>query len=677
MSEASELQEFAQSLFQEVLARSDAAEEGAMRAETLTEILLENLSEFGEVISPQAVPFEAKGAKCNGYALSEDNDRLDLFITVARLDGRAGTVTKSEVQAGFSRLMGFLQRAFDGLHTRKEEALESWDMLQAVYSSKRELSQIRLFVLTDGLATVENLPPERLGDIDVTFNLWDLRRIFRAGKSGQGHEPISIDFRKIGSQRVRGIVCSPPGAGYRSFLTIMPGELLVSMYREYGPRLLERNVRSFLQLKGKVNQGIRKTIMEEPQMFLAFNNGLSVTATGVQVVDLGDGMVEILSADDFQIINGGQTTGSIFRAARKDKADISSLSVPVKITEILSEADVEVIAPRISHSANAQNKVNMADFSSNNPFHRTLETLSRNIWAPPPAGGGQRQTRWFFERARGQYNDELAKNVTPTQKKTWESQQPRRQLMTKTDVSKFEHSWSQLPHIVSKGAEKCYLDFMDRLETGGSLKPEEQYFKTLVALSILFRETDRIVLSQKFGGYKANITTYTVSFLSYLTERRLDLDTIWANQTLSDELKDFILRLCIHVQEFIVSSAGSQNVTEWCKDEKSWDGLKKTAYPLSPKVKAGLVTRERSSVGGEIVITPEQQSLVNEISDISSDTWFALSAWAKDTKTFAPWQRSLAFSMGKLAGKGTAPSIKQATQGDKIIAEARRLGFTG
>jgi hypothetical protein len=677
LSETIELKQFAQDLQQEVLARCDAADEGAMRAEMLTEVMLEYLAECGEVVDARAVSFEGRGARCNGYALSEDHDRLDLFVTVAQLDGQAGTVSKTDVRKTFERLLGLLEKALDGLHKTKEEASDSWDMLEAIFSAKKELSHIRLFLLTDGLATVDSLPPQRLGDIDLTFNLWDLRRVYRARSSGGGHEPIRVDFKELSAIPVRCIMNAPPKSGYRSFLTALPGELLVAMYQEFGPRLLERNIRSFLQLKGKINQGIRKTIMEEPQMFLAFNNGLSVTASGVKVRDLGDGMGELLSAEDFQIVNGGQTTGSIFRAARKDKADISSLSVPVKITEILSDAEVDTIAPRISQCANAQNKVNMADFSSNNSFHRTLEILSRNTWAPPPAGGGQRQSRWFFERARGQYNDELAKNVTAAQRKTWETQHPRKQLITKTDLAKFEQSWSQLPHIVSKGAEKCYLDFMDRLESSGAHDPDEKYFQSLVALAILFRETDKIVMGHKFGGYKANITTYTVSFLSFLTARRLDLDAIWATQTLSDDLRSFISKLSVHVQKFIVKSAGSRNVTEWCKDEGSWDEMKKLTVKLDKKVEDGLLTRERAPVAGDSVLTPAQTALIAAMAAVTSERWFAISAWAKDTKTLAPWQRALAYSLGKRAGSGSPPSIKQAVQGEKILAEAKRQGFVG
>ncbi|QBY00444.1 abortive phage infection protein [Rhodophyticola sp. CCM32] len=443
--------------------------------------------------------------------ISEDNDRLDLFLTIPNLDGEARTTPKTEIDIGFKRLLSFLERALEGIHEGREEALDGYDMARSIWQSRNDLSQVRLFVITDGLARIERIDNKNLNGIEVSSHLWDLRRLYRAVSSGASDETINVDFSKMSGGPLRCIVAQPEDAGYRCLLTAMRADVLVEMYKDFGPKLLERNVRSFLQLRGKVNQSIRRTIIDEPQMFLAFNNGLSVTAAGLEVRDYGDGTAELISADDFQIVNGGQTTGSIFRASRKDSADVSEILVPVKITEILPEGNVEEIAPRISQSANNQNKVNMADFSSNHPFHRRMEELSRSIRAPP-APGLQRQSRWFYERARGQYHDALAQNRTPAQRKAFEAIHPRRQMITKTDIAKFEHTWSQLPHIVSRGAQKCYLDFMDVVDKRGKYLPDELFFKLLVSRAIMFRETERIVSRRKFGGYRANIVTYTLAW---------------------------------------------------------------------------------------------------------------------------------------------------------------------
>ncbi|MBO9621663.1 MAG: AIPR family protein [Sphingomonas sp.] len=680
MTETEELAQFARDLQQDVFARADAAEDGALRASAFTELMIEHLVDASEVDDGTACDFEGRGMRCSGWYLSEDGDRLDLFLSVPRLDGEAGTVPKSDIDTAFKRLSTFLVRSLEGQHKGMEAALDRYDMCRAIHEARDDLSHVRLFVLTDGLATVDRIDNDMIGRIEVSSHLWDLRRLLRARSSGAHREPIRVNFAGMGSP-VRCIVASPPEAGYRCLLTMLSGDVLVEMYRQHGPRLLERNVRSFLQLKGKVNQGIRKTILEEPQMFLAFNNGLSVTATGVELIDHGDGTADLVSASDFQIVNGGQTTGSIFRASRKDSVDASKLQVPVKITEILVDGDVDEIAPRISQSANNQNKVNMADFSSNHPFHRRMQELSRSIWAPP-AGGLQRQTRWFYERARGQYHDALAQNRTDAERRKWELIHPRSQLITKTDLAKYEHSWSQLPHIVSRGGQKCYLDFMDVLEQRGTFEPDERYFERAVARAILFRQAEKIVSRQKFGGYRANIVTYSLAWLSHHTERRIDLDGIWSAQELTPALAGFIETLSVQAHEHITNPPGGQNVTEWAKKLACWEAFRDLSIEIPAGVRGELVTRDgaRAAEGAHVFeeqVSAAESEQVARVAAVASQTWFDIAAWAKDTQSLQPWQRSISFTLGKQASIGKPPTRKQAVQGERILEEARSLGFRG
>lgn len=674
-----ELREFAREIQQNVFARAEAVEDGAFRETMFTEVMIEHLVDASEIDDGTPCDFEGRGMRCSGWHLSEDGDRLDLFLVIPKLDGEATTVLKSEVETAFRRLFTFLKTALDDLYLKVEDAFDRYDMCRAIHDAVGELSHVRLFVLTDGLVTVDRIDSEVLGSIEVSHHLWDLQRLQRAINSGASREPIRVDFKAM-KIPVRCVVSSPEGGGYRCLLTVLPGNALVEMYHQHGPRLLERNVRSFLQLKGKVNQSIRKTILDEPEMFLAFNNGLSVTASGVEVVDHGDGTAELIAADDFQIVNGGQTTGSIFRAWRKDGSDPARLQVPVKITEILDDGNVEDIAPRISQSANNQNKVNMADFSSNHPFHRKMQELSRSIWAPAPAGV-QRQSRWFYERARGQYQDALAQNRTDGERRSWELIHPRSQLVTKTDLAKYEHSWSQRPHIVSRGAQKCYLDFMDLLDQRGSFDPDERYFQRAMARAMLFRQTERIVSRQKFGGYRANIVTYTIAWLSHHTSRRVDLDAIWAAQQLSPALASFVEVLSVHAHRHITQPAGGQNITEWAKREACWEKFKDTEIDIPAALQSELVIRKTRTAADahalEEEVSEAENEVVRNIAEIPAQTWFDLAAWAKDTQSLETWQRRIAFSLGKLANDRKLPTRRQAVQGEIIVAEARKLGFRG
>jgi hypothetical protein len=160
----------------------------------------------------------------------------------------------------------------------------------------------------------------------------------------------------------------------------MPAPILAALYDRYSARLLEQNVRTFLQARAQVNKGIRATIMNEPQMFFAYNNGITATAQEVETRMTESGL-QIVRMTDLQIVNGGQTTASLFHTQRRDKADLSGIFVQMKLSVIDSEQS-EMVVPRISEYANTQNRVNAADFFSNHPFHVRMAEFSRRIWAP-------------------------------------------------------------------------------------------------------------------------------------------------------------------------------------------------------------------------------------------------------------------------------------------------------
>ncbi|WP_234911303.1 AIPR family protein, partial [Vibrio anguillarum] len=116
-----------------------------------------------------------------------------------------------------------------------------------------------------------------------------------------------------------------------SYLAVIPGKQLAEIYDKWGPRLLEANVRSFLQVRGKVNKGIRDTIRDEPHMFFSYNNGLSATADNIEI-DKTDSGYQLVSVNNLQIVNGGQTTASLYAASKALKEQIQQVFVQMKLT---------------------------------------------------------------------------------------------------------------------------------------------------------------------------------------------------------------------------------------------------------------------------------------------------------------------------------------------------------
>ncbi len=116
-----------------------------------------------------------------------------------------------------------------------------------------------------------------------------------------------------------------------------------------------------------------------------------------------------------QIVNGGQTTASIHRAAKDDGADFSKVYVQGKVT-VVSPSRFQDVVPLISQYSNTQNKVSTSDLSANHVFHVGMERVSLREWST------DQQTQWFYERARGSYQTAKAREgKTPAKKRELKS----------------------------------------------------------------------------------------------------------------------------------------------------------------------------------------------------------------------------------------------------------------
>ena len=678
MAKNQTLDDFYKSFREEVLCASDTETSGWTTDDFLTAVMLEYLEEAGEVTDPVICPFRDRGLQMNAYAFSEDFESVDIFVSLYSDTEMPRSVSQTDIDSAIKRAIQLYHRAVNDLYTSFQRDNDTYEFAISVFQNKSNIKNVRICALTNGLVKPIALKNITISGAEVSFALWDIDRLYRCVTSGKMRETIEIDFEEKFQTTIPCIENSTSNK-YSVYLAIINGELLAALYNEFRDRLLEKNVRSFLQVKGGVNKGIRDTLRDEPDMFLAYNNGISVTAESVEIVRDENGKPSIKRIRDMQIVNGGQTTASIFNAWNDKKlgVDLSKVFVQMKLSVIGSAEDMDVIVPRISTFANTQNKIQVADFSANDPFHRRIEELSRTIWAP--AQGGMKPQNWFYERARGQYADMLTRESTPKRKKEYKEMHP---LFTKTDLAKYENTWDQLPYQVSEGAQKNFHKFMLRLKERKGFVPDEAYYRNLIAKAILFRRTEKLVQQQQYGGYRANIVTYTLAFLSHKTAQRIDLERIWKEQGLTPALEAEIVAVSRFVQKLIVNPPGGANVSEWCKKEKCWSLIRDYSYDLSSELESELVSVARPSAVTNPApvsidsLTEEEQALIDEVAAVSAETWFALSRWAKETKNFQPWQRSLLFSVGSLIRRGQKPSIKQATHAIKAYKAAFEKGFT-
>ena len=672
------LEEYSELLLQETIAAADARPEGGIRSEAFTDLVADRLIEAGEFDEAEVASYRARGLDVSGWSYDEDEPTtLRLFVTDYRAESPAPSLSASAIELAFRRLTEFFIRCLDGYGERLEESSAVFELADIIAQQGDKLERLRLYLFSDARAREPNLKDTVVRGIQVSHHVWDLERLHRLDTSGLEHEPIAVDMLdRLGSPLP--CLVGPSEADHQVFLAIVPAVLLASLYTEFGSRLLERNVRAFLQIRGNVNRGIRSTLQNEPTRFLAYNNGISATASKVSLGDLTTGGIGLREIRDLQIVNGGQTMASLQSAVKRDKVDLSGVSVQMKLT-VVGDEGIDEMVPFISKYSNTQNKVTGADFSANHPFHVRLEELSRAVWAPA-ADGSQRQTHWFYERARGQYADEFQRARTPAMQRQFRLMNPPHQKFTKTDLGKFVNSWDQRPNLVSLGAEKNFREFMLQLDDSGSHIPEQADFERIIAQAILFRTTEKLVSTQKFGGYRANIVTYTIAKLVHATAHRIDLATIWRTQTLSAALSAALVDLSHPVNDVIANPRGRSNhVGEWTKKLDCWKVVEELNWPIPANLEVELIglasqVKDVNSERGQI-LSEEEAELVNYAAGVPAQAWFAVSNWAKETGNLQSWQRSLAYSLGVLTSQSRRPSVKQARQGRKLLEEATRLGF--
>lgn len=659
--------------------RANDPGDGELRLTALLEDILERLEESGVLSDAHSAFFRREGhslhAEVHAYSLDTEDDVLTLFYFI---DGNQATpfdrpwspqpVGKDAVDRGFRRLEAFVKLVETGKADDIEESLPSAELVVLVQETVRDRRRIAFNVITTGTLSDRAVAvEERAGLTEV----WDLIRLARVC-GGTGDEPVSIDFSVAFDRTLACLTTSPAPDGIQVLLTAIPGEILARIYNTYRARLLERNVRSFLQFTGKVNQGIRDTILTNPSRFLTYNNGLAATAAEVVMEDLGDGLARIRAVRDFQIVNGGQTTASIASAVRRDQADVSAVSVAMKLSVVPREM-LDNLVPLIARYANTQNRIQEADFSANHPWHVALERLSRETWTPA-AGDTPRGTRWFYERSRGQYADESATLNSPAAKRRFREDNPTTQRFTKTDLAKFILSWDQRPDIVSRGAQKAFVAFMKQLSGAGRSGPEKSDLERTVALAILFRTAERLYGQLDFTGYRAQVVTYSIARLSQATQRRLPWAAIWDAQEIPEQLVAALKLLLIGVRDLVISPPSGRNVTEWCKREECVTAVMLAEIDMRlPDANAW----QPYSVFSAYASSKPQATgaLLQAISAIPAEVWFSVSSWAKEQRVLQAWQRSLAFSLGRIAATRSIPSLRQAIQGRKLLLLAIEKGF--
>ncbi|QHL88232.1 abortive phage resistance protein [Nibribacter ruber] len=683
-----ELNKFYANVQQEIRATQLSEDEGGALEQFFTQYAIGLLADAGETENARACYDEKVNKansvqhKINGYALSDNYETLDLFITIFKGTDEPARTFKEEVDKAAKRITAFFRNAVYNTYVLEiEEASEIFDLAHTLSESKElksNLVRVNVMILTDGVYPGETLQEQNISGYKVYSRVIDLNYLYNI--SEKSHVPIEINFQADG-YTIPCIFTPSDNEEYQSYLAIIPGAALVNIYERFGSRLLEQNVRSFLQFSGKINKGIRKTILEESHMFLAFNNGLAATAEEVQLVSSPDGYGQsIARVKDLQIVNGGQTTASIYHTWKKDKADISRIFVQVKLSVVKNKTNFTNVVARIAEYANTQNKISASDLSSNSENHIMLEKLSRTIWAPPMQGKTQ-QTRWFYERARGQYKNAILKEgFTQAKRKAFELKNPKVQVLTKEDIAKYVNSWQQVyegkklvvgPHFVVRGNQKNYVQFINyNFES----KPDNIYFEDAIAKAILFRAAEKVygVKPNSIGDMRYITVPYTVAWLGYKLIYKLDLYKIWKAQGISGSLKEKLREIMVKMEAFIKKKAPGSLYGEYAKKEECWEAVKQQDFNLSlESLKYDLESNSKSPkrvrLTEEDTLQAEVIALQERLKSVHPKTWAEIEEWGRATGKLSPYQRTMTTTISSAVLKKKLFSDTELSNGQKIL----------
>jgi len=681
------LNEFHADVRNQALTRAEV--EGIYAAEAFVAEIAERLSDAEEVEHLTTLTFEGEGKRrrrlaIHGFDLDDSDDSIALAVLRFGGGETLETFNFTEANQSLKALLAFLEEAVGGefVEGREESTLE-YQVAEDLRKRGRAVSRYRLYLLSDmkmsdsakGLASTE------LNGIPVDFHVWDIARLHQVSQSLVGREELTIDLTEWMPTGLPALEVTDSSNEFRTYLAAVPGDMVADLYGRYGSRLLEGNVRSYLSNRGKVNKGIRLTVTSEPAHFLAYNNGITATAVGV---DLKDGNLARIT--DLQIVNGGQTTASLFYVKRENKgAELEDVFVQMKLV-VVEAAKAADMVPRISRYANSQNRVSEADFFSNSPFHVRLAELSQRVLVPPQPGVNF-QTKWFYERTRGLYQNEKNKRSTAEQRK-FEAEYPRRQVIDKTAAAKYEVSWGMQPHMVSAGAQKNFMAFASLVAAKWDAADSafnEMYWKQLVAKAILFESIRAAIAKADWyeKGYLANLVTYTMAKLAFEVGRQarggaFDLERVWINQIPTEATLGEALQIGARVLAVLTSEHRPvSNVTEWAKKEACWDLVRQMPHDLSPELMTELADRkvvtEKKKAAAAVQKIDSGIAAQTRVVTMQASEWVAIEEFARSRKLASPTDLDiLAYVTGR---KNGFPTEAQAGRLLRLLAKCEEYGF--
>ena len=699
-----ELLEYHQELFDQCSIGAEA--NATFPQEGFFEYAHEMLGDAGVLDNIEYCPYvnSRLGIKIDGYSWNE----LEKVINIICIDytnerDLVESLTNETIKKAGERVTRFIEKIGDqkfyGTLASTDPGRDALDLIAEFINSA---IKFRVVLMTDKtLSTrVKKIEMAAILELPTSLEIWDLDRLKLLDRSDSDFEEFNVDLTQWGNG-LRVLPANISSTGVSTYLGVMPGDLLSNIYNEFGQRLLESNVRTFLDFRAGTNRGMRKSLVQEPENFFAYNNGITVTASDIKTQEY-EGQVYVTEIENMQIVNGGQTTAAIYFSPRESGSikglngekrfkdiDLNKVFVQMKLTVVGDKQTSDVMKANIATFANSQNSIQLSDLVSNHPFHLNIESRSRSQLVP--SGSDGIPTKWFYERARGQYNTQK-RALSGAQIRKFEMEYPKSQVFSKTDMAKYENTWRMKPNVVKKGAQANLKLLGATLIGEFESMPDNfgaTFYKDLISKMILFRVSDHAVKTSDWyrenTGLKAETVTYTLALLrSAILENNCDLnlDLIYQNQCLSSTLLSLIVQVAREVRTNIddpLFRGGVANPSEFCKSEKGWAKIREMTVDLSE-----LASEDTINTAEKVAREIEQKavtraskaiSYLEQVMEVTEMEWLLIAKYNAETYPSSHANVGIPVKCASFLKGGAMPSDKQLKTAIEIRKNAYADGF--
>ncbi len=685
-----QLEDFYQGFYQDALTDFQV-DKDASKAQIFTQKIGSYLEQDGDVADITWSEYIQSDIEFSGYAYDEERKLLTIVGSQFFPGEKIETLTKDLYERKFKKMKLFFEEAVNSTQplysvmSPSDEAVESAKYIYDLFASNG-IQRLMFLIITNGTLTrnTKVIPFETIQNLRADFQVFDLKDIFRISTQENNLQEIEVS---VNDYTKEGLLCLPASLeaqDYASYLVVMPGEVLAQIYDKYGQKLLEQNVRTFLQFKGNTNKKMQITIKEEPERFFAYNNGLTCTASSIEV-EKQDNILKIVRLNGLQIVNGGQTTSVIYNCY-KNKLDVKNIFVQMKLSVVSKEEEYADFVGKVARYANSQNPVKESDFFSNSPFHKTFKELSERIWAPM-SGGLQIKNKWYYERTRGQYLNEKAKYSRDGKEKEFLLRYPKEQMIDKHVLAKTEMIFSNFPHLSTK-TNQAFPKFAKQIEDmleKDELSINESYFKEAVAKIILTKKTDKLIAEAEWAksrkSVRAYIKAYALALLNkYVKEHEayLNYADIWDRQDISEAMEQ-VLDICINaIRTYIEAQENEADLREKFSREYTWKEIQQLNLDI-PENLFKNITTNKETVKFEKKEAKKQQAVDNGIERQSFVVTLPFPVWEKMLLFYGANKTLCSLKefeiLGKMAkGYLLPPSEKQAQILYALYEKAKSMG---